>query len=30
LAWVSRRQRAIYLREDFDEPPPDDMPKELY
>jgi hypothetical protein len=30
LSWVSRRQRATYLREPFDEPPPDDMPRELY
>jgi hypothetical protein len=31
LAWVSKRQRAIYLRDDtFNEPPPDDMPGELY
>jgi hypothetical protein len=30
MAWISRRQRAIYLREPFDESPPDDMPPELY
>jgi hypothetical protein len=30
MAWISKKQRATYLREPFDEPPPPDMPDQLY
>jgi hypothetical protein len=30
LAWCSRRDRAIYLGEPFNEPPPSDMPAEQW